>query len=150
MKVILLQDVKKVGKKDQTIEVSDGYATNFLIPHKLAVPVSKKSLEVLDGQKQAELDNQAKLKEEALLLKKQLETLTLEISMKCGKDGKLFGNVSLKKVQEELANQFHIEIDKRRFVDKSSLDCLGFFKLNIELYKGVIGQVNVHIIEEGK
>ncbi|MFA6852594.1 MAG: 50S ribosomal protein L9, partial [Bacilli bacterium] len=66
MKVILLKDVKKVGKKDQTVEVSDGYAINFLIPNKLAVQVTKKSLEVLDNQKQIVLDNQTKAKADAL------------------------------------------------------------------------------------
>ncbi|HOZ02663.1 MAG TPA: 50S ribosomal protein L9 [Bacilli bacterium] len=150
MKVILLKDVKKVGKKDQTIEVSDGYAINFLLPNKLAVQVTKKSLEVLDSQKQVILDNEAKAKEIATQIAKQLETITVTIPMKCGKDGKLFGNVSLKKVEEELASVHHLTIDKRKFVDKSPINSLGFFKLSIELYKGVIGIVNVHVIEEGK
>ncbi|HNX16495.1 MAG TPA: 50S ribosomal protein L9 [Bacilli bacterium] len=150
MKVILLKDVKKVGKKDQTIEVSDGYATNYLIPNKLAVQVTKKSLEVLDSQKQLVIDNEAKAKENAMKIAKQLESITLTIPMKCGKDGKLFGNVSLKRVEEELTNTFHVEIDKRKFLDKGSLDNLGFFKLSIELHKGVVGYVNVHVVEEGK
>ena len=72
MKVILLKDVKKVGKKDQTVEVSDGYAINFLLPNKLAVQVTKKSLEVLDNQKQVILDNEAKAKEIALQIAKQI------------------------------------------------------------------------------
>ncbi len=150
MKVILLKDVKKVGKKDQTIEVSDGYAINFLIPNKLAVQVTKKSLEILDTQKQVVLDNEAKAKELALQVAKQLETITIKVPMKCGKDGKLFGNVSLKKVEEELASAHHLVIDKRKFIDKNPINALGFFKLSIELHKGVIGIVNVHVIEEGK
>lgn len=150
MKVILLENVKKVGKKDQTVDVSDGYATNYLIPHKLAVPLTKKSLEVLDTQKQIEKDNQEKAKSEALVLKSKLEGIVIEIPIKSGKDGKLFGNVSLKRVEEELLNKYQLKIDKRKFIDKGTLDTLGYFKLKIELYKGVIGLVNVHIIEEVK
>lgn len=150
MKVILLKDVKKVGKKDQTVEVSDGYAINFLIPNKLAVQVTKKSLEVLDNQKQIVLDNQTKAKADALEIAKQLESISIKIPMKSGKDGKLFGNVSLKRVEEELDSAHHIKIDKRKFVDKNSIDSLGFHKLSIELFKGVIGVVNVHVVEEEK
>lgn len=150
MKVILLKDVKKVGKKDQTLEVSDGYAINFLIPNKLAVQVTKKSLEVLDTQKQLVLENEAKAKEVAMEIAKQLANITVKIPMKCGKDGKLFGSISLKKVEDELANVHHVTIDKRKFIDKNPIDSLGYFKLSIELYKGVIGIVNIHVVEEGK
>ena len=150
MKVILLKDVKKGGKKDQSVGVSDGYAINFLIPTKLAVQVTKKSLEVLDNQKQIVLDNQTKAKADALEIAKQLESITIKIPMKSGKDGKLFGNVSLKRVEEELDSAHYIKIDKRKFVDKNSIDSLGFHKLSIELFKGVIGVVNVHVVEEEK
>lgn len=148
MKVILLQDVKKIGKKDQTVEVSDGYAVNFLFPRKLAVQLSKKSQEVLDSQKEhaRQLDEQNRL--DAMELAKKLEKIEINIRMKVGKDSRLFGNVSLKQVEELLANQYGIKIDKRKFIDKGPLDTLGFYKLKIELYKGVIGQINVHVIGE--
>lgn len=148
MKVILLQDVKKIGKKDQTVEVSDGYAVNFLFPRKLAVQLSKKSQEVLDSQKEhaRQLDEQNRL--DAMELAKKLEKIEINIRMKVGKDSRLFGNVSLKQVEEILANQYGIKIDKRKFIDKGPLDTLGFYKLKIELYKGVIGQINVHVIGE--
>lgn len=148
MKVILLQDVKKIGKKDQTVEVSDGYAVNFLFPRKLAVQLSKKSQEVLDSQKEhaRQLDEQNRL--DAMELAKKLEKIEINIKMKVGKDSRLFGNVSLKQVEEMLANQYGIKIDKRKFIDKGPLDTLGFYKLKIELYKGVIGQINVHVIGE--
>ena len=148
MKVILLQDVKKIGKKDQTVEVSDGYAVNFLFPRKLAVQLSKKSQEVLDSQKEhaRQLDEQNRL--DAMELAKKLEKIEINIRMKVGKNSRLFGNVSLKQVEEILANQYGIKIDKRKFIDKGPLDTLGFYKLKIELYKGVIGQINVHVIGE--
>lgn len=148
MKVILLADVKKLGKKDQTIEVSDGYANNFLFPRHLAVQVTKKSVEVLENQQEAARENAAKLKAEAEELAKKLDDITISFKMKTGKEGKLFGAVSLKQVAEELNKQYGIDIDKRKFLDKGPLDILGFHHLNVELYKGVIGKVHVHLEEE--
>ena len=150
MKVILLADVKKLGKKDQTIEVSDGYANNFLFPRHLAVQVTKKSVEVLENQQEARRENDAKMKAEAQELAKQLDNITLEFKVKTGREGKLFGAISLKQVAEELNKQHGIEIDKRKFMDKGPLDELGFYHLNVELYKGVIGKVHVQLIGEDK
>lgn len=150
MKVIMLADVKKVGKKDQIIEVSDGYAQNFLIARKLAVPVSAGSKAVLQKQQDDEAARQAKLREEAKALAEQLKSITLEFTVQSGKDGKMFGNISLKQVADQLENNYKISIDKRKFVDKGSLDILGFHHLKIELYKGVIGEVNVHIKSKGE
>ena len=150
MKVILLADVKKLGKKDQTIEVSDGYAVNFLFPRHLAVQVTKKSVEVLENQQEARRENDAKMKAEAEQLAKKLDTITLNFKVKTGREGKLFGAISLKQVAEELEKQFNIVIDKRKFVDKGPLDELGFHHLGVELYKGVIGKVHVQVLEEEK
>lgn len=150
MEVIMLADVKGVGKKNQTVKVSDGYANNFLLPRRLAVPSSKKSQEILENQKENArlLDEQNR--EAAKKLAEQLKNITVEFKNKVGKDGRLFGSVSLKQVEEELASRHNIKIDKRKFIDKGNLDSLGFYKLKIELYKGVIGEITVHIGEEGK
>ena len=149
MKVILLADVKKVGKKDQTVEVSDGYANNFLFPRHLAVPLSKKSAEVLETQQEERKEQAAKMKADAEALAKKLEGITLTFKVKTGREGKLFGAVSLKQVAEELA-KLGIDIDKRKFVDKGPLDELGFHHIGVELYKGVIGKVHVEIKGEEK
>ena len=149
MKVILLVDVKKVGKKDQTVEVSDGYANNFLFPRKLAVPLSKKSAEVLENQQEERKELAAKMKADAEALAKKLEGITLSFKVKTGREGKLFGAVSLKQVAEELAKQ-GIDIDKRKFIDKGPLDELGYHHISVELYKGVIGKVHVEIKGEEK
>ena len=148
MKVILLADVKKLGKKDQTIEVSDGYAVNFLFPRKLAVQVTKKSVEVLENQQEQRRENDAKMKADAQELAKRLDEITLKFKVKTGREGKLFGAISLKQVAEELNKEFNIEIDKRKFVDKGPLDVLGFHHLSVELYKGIFGKVHVHLEEE--
>ena len=150
MKVILLQDVKKLGKKDQTIEVSDGYAVNFLFPRRLAVQVSKRSVEVLENQQEERKENEAKAKADAEALAKRLDTITLEFKVKTGREGKLFGAISLKQVADELESKYNINIDKRKFVDKGPLDMLGYYELKVELYKGVIAKIHVHIDEEGK
>lgn len=147
MEVILLADVKNVGKKNQTVNVSDGYANNFLFKKKLAVPVSKKSVEILENQKENARLADLKAKEDATKLAETLKNITLEFSAKVGKDNKLFGSISLKQVEEELKTKHNIEIDKRKFLDKGPLDLLGYYKLRIELYKGVVGEVKVHIVE---
>ena len=150
MKVILLANVKNVGKKDQTVEVSDGYAVNFLFPRRLAVQVTKKSVEVLENQQEEARENEAKAKAEAQELAKRLEGITLEFKVKTGAAGKLFGAISLKQVAEELEKTHKITVDKRKFVDKGPLDVLGFWDLRVELHKGVIGKVKVHLIGEEK
>lgn len=150
MKVILLQDVKKVGKKDQTIEVSDGYAMNFLFPRKLAVQLTSKSKEILGNQQEnARLAEEA-AKAEAMKVAKQLESITLEFKVKTGNDGRVFGSISYKQVEQELAAKHGITIDKRKFVSNEAMNACGMYRLKIELHKGVIGTINVHLSEEGK
>ena len=147
MEVILLADVKNVGKKNQTVNVSDGYANNFLFKKKLAVPVSKRSVEILEEQKENARLLDQKNKEEALKLVETLKGITLVFEAKVGKDSKIFGSISLKQVEEELKVKHNITIDKRKFLDKGPLDMLGYYRLKIELYKGVIGEINVQIVE---
>ena len=150
MKVILLKDVKNVGKKDQTVEVSDGYASNFLFPRKLAVAVSKTSTQILANQKEKERQLFEKNQAEARLIAQKLEQITLEFTLKSGSNGRCFGNISLKQIEEKMLSRFNIQIDKRKFIDKGPLDSFGIYKLRIELFKGVVGQIKVHIAEEGK
>ena len=147
MEVILLTDVKNVGKKNQTVNVSDGYANNFLFKKHLAVPVSKKSVEILETQQENARIAEENKKKEAQKLVEILKDVTVEFDAKVGKDSKLFGSISLKQVEEELKAKHNIEIDKRKFIDKGPLDSLGYHRLRIELYKGVVGIINVHIQE---
>ena len=147
MKVILLQDVKNVGKKGQTIEVSDGYANNFLLPKRLGVNATKRSVEILDKQKADARILDEKNRKEAEELKETLKTITLEFTCKTGKDGKLFGSVSSKQVVEKLKTSYGITIDKRKFVDKETVNTLGVTILKNELYKGVVAEIKVHVSE---
>ena len=150
MKVILLKDVKKLGKKDAIVNVSDGYASNYLFPNHLAVPVTDKSKEILNKQQEDARIAEANAKQKAQELAKQLENLEVLFTVKTGKEGKMFGSISLKQIEEEMIKQNGIELDKRKFIDKGPLDSLGIYRLRIELHKGVIGTVKVHIVEEGK
>lgn len=148
MKVILLQDVKNVGKKGQTVEVSDGYASNFLLPKRLAVIETSRSIEVLNKQIKDQKDALAQQKATAEEIAKKLETITLEFEAQVGADQKMFGSISTKQIEAELKNKHNIVIDKRRFVDKSPINSLGYSRLRLELFKGVEGIVNVHIIKK--
>ena len=148
MRVILLEDVKKVGKKGSIVDVSDGYGANFLIPRKLAVLATKTSLEI----KKVQDDNKAKeeqlKKEKAIELKEKIKELTVEIKAGIGKEGKLFGAISSKEIVEEYKKQFGIELDKRKFINFNPINALGYVKIEIELYKDVIGVVTVHVSEK--
>ncbi len=144
MKVILLQDVKKQGKKDDILDVSDGYAKNFLIKNKLAVPYTKTSKEILD----TEVDRRTR-NEEALIasceeLKKKLEGKDFSFTFKSGKDGRLFGTVSTKQLSEELKKN-GFDIDKKKIDMPIKIDRLGVYNITINLHKKVVATIRVHI-----
>ncbi|MBQ0008750.1 MAG: 50S ribosomal protein L9 [Firmicutes bacterium] len=148
MKVIMLKDVKGVGKKSEIVNVKDGYASNYLIPHGLAIMQSDKALEILGEQKKAEAENIEKMKQNAREIAAKLEKITVEFEAKGSGDGRMFGTISTKQIEEELKAKHGIEIDKRKFVEKMAVDHFGYSKLKIELYKGIIGTVTVHVNEK--
>lgn len=149
MKVILLSDVKKVGKKGDTVEVADGYGRNFLIAKGLAVVETKKSKEVLEEQKHQEELKQEELKKEAEALKAKLAKITLEFKVKTGAGGRVFGNVSSKQVVEALRSKHDIVLDKRKFVETNEATSLGMTLMKVDLYKNqVFGEVKVHLSEK--
>lgn len=151
MKVILLMDVKKVGKKGETVDVSDGYGANFLIPRGLAKLSTQASQKELARDNAAEDARQIALKEEAEKVAQRLESIEVKFKGKAGKDGRMFGSISPKEIAEGLEEQWGIVIDKRKFIDKYPVNALGYARLRIELYKGsqgtVVGTVVVHIEE---
>ena len=146
MRVILLSDVKKVGKKGEVKNVADGYAMNFLIAKGLAVAASEKSTEILNKQKQEQAEQDAENRKEAIALKERLSSMKFEFSVK-SKDGKMFNSISTKQIQEELAKK-GINIDKRKIIDNEPIKNLGFSNVKIELYKDVIGTIQILVKEE--
>lgn len=148
MKVILLSDVKKVGKKGDVKEVADGYGRNFLVAKGLAVEATKKSIEVLSEQNEADKEKEKQLEKEAQALKQRLATMTLEFKVKTGAGGRVFGNVSSKQVVEQLKKQHDIVIDKRKFIDAHAATALGTTIFKVDLFKNkVIGEIKVHLSE---
>lgn len=146
MKVILLSDVKKVGKKGEIVEVSDGYGRNFLLNKKLAVLATKKSMEILDEQN-LQHDLEEKQKEaDAQALKQKLTKITLEFHVKTGEGGRVFGSVSTKQIVEQLQREHAIKIEKRKFIDTDAITSLGYTDVKVDLYKNkVIGVIRVHV-----
>jgi len=142
MKVILLQDVKKQGKKDEIINVSDGYANNFLIKNGLAVPYTEKSKSVLDKQIQKRNDDEDKLVASLNEIKKKLENKELRFKVKTGKEDQVFGTVSTKQISEEL-KKLGFDIDKKKIKTLTNLDVLGTHIVNIELHKRVKFEIKV-------
>lgn len=145
MKVILKQDVKKVGKKGEIVDVSDGYARNFLIARGLAVAETKKSLEILGEEKKIEAAEEKKREEAARKTAEELEKMTLDFHVRSGVEGKVFGSVSTKQIAAELMRK-GITIDKKKILDTAPIQSLGVTKVRVELHKNVIGTIKVRLI----
>ena len=143
MKVILLKDVKNVGKKDEIIEVSDGYASNFLIPRKLAVLFTSKSKEVLDDQKEKAILTEKQNIENAQKIVEQLKKVYCQFTLAAGEKSKLFGSISAKQIEKQLLDTYNITVDKRKFINYTPINQLGTTLVKIELYRGVIGELRV-------
>lgn len=146
MKVILLKDVKKQGKKDQIIEVSDGYANNFLIKNGLAVKYTETSKNRLSNELEKRALDEKLLINECNMLKAKIEKLTLTFKVKVGKNGKIFGSVSSKQIAEELEKK-GINVDKKTIEINYPIDSLGIHEVDIKLHKSVIAKANIAVKE---
>ena len=147
MKVLLLADVKGQGKKDQIVEVSDGYARNFLFPKKLAVVADAK---VMSETKSKEEAKQLKLKEEksaAKALADKLGTLTVKITASSGGDGRLYGSITSKDIAEKLKEQYNIEIDKRKLVLSENIKSYGTYDVEVKVYPEISAKLKVTVAE---
>ena len=148
MKVIITQDVKGVGKKDQILEVNDGYARNFLIPKKLGVQASTANLALLKSKQDSRDFKRQEDKKEAEQIKEKLEKIRLDIKVKSGENGKIFGGVTSKEISDVLKDKYSINIDKKKIELKETIKTVGITTVDIKLFEGVIGKVKVNVIPE--
>ena len=148
MKVILQQDVKGQGKKGQMIEASDGYARNFLLPRKLAVPATAENVNTMKMQEKAKQAQEAAEKAEAEATAAKLKELTVKVVAKGGNGGRLFGAVTTKEISDGLRQQFGIDIPKQKLVLDEPIKAFGSYQVKAKLGFEVNGTVYVSVFEE--
>ena len=146
MKVILLENVKGVGKKDEIINANDGYARNFLLPKKLAVEANNQNLAKLKSKQESNVHKKMTEKQEAEDLAKKLEKIILKIQVKAGENGKIFGGVTAKEIAEQLQKQHDFKVDKKKIDLKETIKQTGMFTIDLKLYEGVNAKLKIHII----
>ena len=148
MKVILKADIKGVGKKDQVINASDGYARNFLFPKNLAVEANAENMSKLKAKKDSNAFKKSQEKEEAQKIADKLSKILMKVQVKAGENGKIFGGVSSKEIAENLEKQYNIKVDKKKIDLKETIKTLGMFTIEIKLYEGVVGKLKIDVISK--
>lgn len=148
MKVILKQNIKKVGEIGDIVEVSNGFARNFLIPQGKAISYSLDNFKQVEYLKKKELANKEKELNEAKDLAEKLDNISLEIKVKAGKEGKLFGSITSKDITEVIVSEYNIELDRKKIDLKEPLKKLGIYNIPINLYRGVVPQIKVNLISD--
>ena len=147
MKVILQQDVKKLGQKGDIVEVSEGYGRNFLLPRKAAVLATAQNLNVANAQAGSKARKEAMAADEAKLMAKQLEKVEVKIPVRIGDGGKLFGSVTGKDVSDALKKQ-HIDIDKRKITIQGEVTGTGVYEAVIKVHPSVTSKIKVSVVAE--
>lgn len=145
MKVILTGDVKGTGKKGDVVNVAEGYARNFLFPKGLAIEASKQNLAELDRQKAAQDKKRAEELEKARELKKRLDRLVVNMTVKTGEAGRLFGSITAKDIGEVLQDKHGITIDKRKIELKTPIKALGSYQVAVRLHPEVTATIDVQV-----
>ena len=147
MDIVLLEDVKSLGKKGQLVKVNDGYARNFILPKKLGVEATAKNLNDLKLQKANAEKIAAKQLAEAKALAEKLEGLSVTISMKAGEGGRAFGSVSGKEIIKSITEQLELDIDKKKFQLQDPIKTFGTHEVPIRLHKDVTAKLAVKVVE---
>ncbi len=148
MKVILLDNIKGVGKKDEVINASDGYARNYLLPKKLAVEANAENMNKLNNKKESANYKKDMEKQNAEELAKKIKGIMLKIKVKAGENGKIFGGVTSKEISENLKIQYNLNIDKKKIELKETIKTLGSFNVTIKLFEGITSNLKVEIISQ--
>lgn len=147
MEVVLLEDVKALGKKGQLVKVNDGYARNFILPKKLGVEATAKNLNDLKLKKANEAKVAAEQLAEAKELAAKIDEMSVTVSIKAGEGGRTFGSVSTKEIAKAAAEQLKLDIDKKKMVMPEPIKSLGSFEVPIKLHKDVTAKLRVKVVE---
>lgn len=148
MKVILLEDVKSLGKKGDIVNVSDGYARNAIIPKKMGVEATPKNLNDLKLQKQHQAKVEKEQYEAALALGKEVEAQKVLVKVKCGEGGRMFGTVSTKEIAAAAKEQIHLELDKKKMQLHEPIKALGMYEIPVKLHAKVTAKLMVQVVEK--
>ena len=148
MKVILKADIKGVGKKDEVVNASDGYARNFLFPKNLAVEANNENMSKLKAKQDSAKYQKRVEKEKAIEVADKLSKILLKIKVKAGENGKIFGGVSAKEIAQELSKEYKIEVDKKKIDLKETIKTLGVHIVDIKLFEGVVGNLKIDVISK--
>ena len=148
MKVILLKDVKGLGKEGELVNAKDGHARNFLFPRKLAVEATPENIKKWEERKKKDQAREKEEYDKALKLKKEIESLNLEIRSKAGEGGKLFGSITSKDIADVLKTKHNIDIDRRKIELKENIKNLGNTTVSVRVYPEVVANLNVKVVEE--
>ncbi len=148
MQIILTQDVKSLGKKGDLVNVSDGYARNFIMPRKLGLEATSKNLNDLKLQKAAEEKRQKEILDEAKALAKEIESITVSMYIKTGEGGKTFGSISSKEISSVLKDQHGLDIDKKKLQLPEPIKTIGIHTVSIKLHPQVTAELKVKVDEQ--
>jgi len=149
MDVILREDVEKLGSRGQLVKVASGYARNFLLPKRLAVPATEANKKIIEQERQAHLRRETKLVADAGDLAKMMADLNVTIAQKAGENDQLFGSVTSKDIVEALEKQGYT-IDRRKIALEEPIKTLGDFKIPVRLHREVTAEINVHVVKEAE
>lgn len=148
MKVILLQDIKNVGRKEQIIEANDGYARNYLFPKKLAIEATKDNMLKLQAKKTSEANKKKAEIEANKEIAKKIEKIELTIKAKVGENSKIFGGITSKEIAEELKKQHKFEIDRKKITLKDTIKSLGRYTAEIKFGDGINAELTINVTGE--
>lgn len=148
MKVILMKDIKGLGKEGDLVNAKDGYARNFLLPKGDAIEATPSNLRKWKEEKDKQAQKKEEEHKEALELKKKIESITVEIKGKSGEGGKLFGSITSKDIADGLKSQHKIEIDRRKIELKDNIKSLGNIQVDVRVYAEILAKLNVSVKEQ--
>lgn len=148
MKVILLKDIKALGKKDEIVNVSDGYARNYLLPRNFAAEATPGKLKEIHVKKEADKDKKERELDEAKLLANKIGKLEVIIKSKAGASGKLFGSITNKDISDSIKKQHKVEIDKKKIVMNEPIKALGTHDIEVKVYPEISTKIKVTVVEE--